>query len=100
MEGEADALLWELAAIEEELRKKAGLADEKEAQLGEPIVPGQAQTGDVVLVRVPEDVGSDGTGHAVGLCNGRSVLVLDRTGRIEHVHLGASLCAWRVGRAA
>jgi serine/threonine-protein kinase len=34
-EGQADALLWELAAVEEELRQKSGQCDEVEAQLGE-----------------------------------------------------------------
>ena len=34
-EGEADALLWELAAIEEEVRGKAAICDELEAQVTE-----------------------------------------------------------------
>ncbi len=34
-EGQADALLWELAAVEEELRQKGGACDEVEAHLGE-----------------------------------------------------------------
>lgn len=35
LEGEADALLWELAAIEEEVRRKATQCDELESQVGE-----------------------------------------------------------------
>ena len=34
-EGQADALLWELAAVEEELRQKSTACDEVESQLGE-----------------------------------------------------------------
>jgi serine/threonine protein kinase len=34
-EGDADALLWELAAVEEELRKRGGACDELEGQIAE-----------------------------------------------------------------
>jgi septal ring factor EnvC (AmiA/AmiB activator) len=34
-EGEADALLWELAAVEEELRKSGATCDELEGKLAE-----------------------------------------------------------------
>jgi chromosome segregation ATPase len=34
-EGQADALLWELAAVDEEVRQKSTACDEVEAQLGE-----------------------------------------------------------------
>lgn len=58
-----------------------------------PIVPALAQTGDLVLV----DSGTeDGTGQALGLCSGPSIIALDAHGSAHFLPLEAGLCAWRL----
>lgn len=67
-------------------------------QLGREAIPASlARTGDLVLVRT---AGMAGTGHAVGICNGRQVLAMDDQGRVVPVPMDAAECAWRLEVAA
>ncbi len=81
-------------------------------QLGaQPIAPFTAQVGDVVLLRLdgmPSPLGyapgsewagrhsTAGTGQAVGVCAGRTVVAIDAQGACHHLPLSFALAAWRL----
>jgi len=61
-------------------------------QLGrEPISPLLAQTGDIV--RVPIDDNKD---EAIGICSGRTAMIVARDGGVVHVGLQFATHAWRL----
>lgn len=67
-------------------------------QLGqEPINALLAQVGDVVMFPVI-DADAAGLGALVGICAGRTVVVLDLAGNVQHLPLTEALCAWRITR--
>lgn len=84
------------------------LADAWTHALGRgPIVPALAQVGDVVLIDVallpvpdgapPAPDGAErGTGQAVGLCAGRTAVVMDAAGVCHHVPMDEARFAWRL----
>jgi hypothetical protein len=68
-----------------------GLAETISQQMGRsPIHPAEAQLGDVVLYQLPD-------GYSVGICAGRTSMLIDETGASQHVPTLQCLHAWRVG---
>jgi hypothetical protein len=74
------------------IQRLGGMQQAWSKQLGrEPIHPGLAQVGDVVLMT------SDGeTGSILGICNGMSVIALDEHGHAHFLPVEQAECAWRV----
>ena len=68
-----------------------------------PIAPGLAQVGDVVLVpstaitaTAADMPQADGTGSVVGICAGRTVILMDQHGAVHHLPLWEAEWAWRL----
>lgn len=65
-------------------------------QLGtDPINALMAQVGDVVLMASGDP---RGVGELVGICAGRTVMVMDEIGAMLHMPLAMASCAWRITR--
>ena len=68
-----------------------------------PIAPGLAQVGDVVLVPSTAITAlaaacppAEGTGAMVGICAGRTVMLMDALGAVHHLPLWEAEWAWRL----
>lgn len=57
-----------------------------------PVLATLAQAGDVVLVQTLR--GTALTGGALGICAGRTAMVLDDAGAVHHVPMTEASCAW------
>jgi len=73
-----------------------GLAEAITEQLGRaPVAPADAQVGDVVMVPLPAEPGR----VSVGICNGRTSLLLGADGVIVPVPTVSATHAWRIDEA-
>lgn len=60
----------------------------------DPILPTQAQVGDLAIVPLEGEAG------AVGICVGMTLVCVDRAGACVHLPMQAAQHAWRVGVSA
>jgi hypothetical protein len=76
------------------IERHGSLANAVSEQLGRaPIPPSQAQVGDVVMVPLIEHPGR----ASIGICNGRTSILLGVDGEAIFVATAAAMHAWRVG---
>lgn len=62
----------------------------------ESIAPALAQIGDIVLVPASSIAIDGGVGCAVGICAGRTLVVMDAAGALHHAPMWEALSAWRL----
>jgi hypothetical protein len=74
------------------IERLGGLAEAITQQMGRPpIAPAMAQLGDVVMYRL------NGSRCSVGICGGRTSMLIDEAGASMHVPTIQCTHAWRVG---